>query len=92
MAEPTLLSVTDTCGIELIHPRREGRSAQQIRPKGKSNGRWIVGAKLFLCKGRLASQPLALVSVQRYYDRNRFLLVHWQGLVPDAFGAVAPRE
>ncbi len=36
----------DTFGIELIHPRREGRSEQQIGRKGKSNGRWIVGIKV----------------------------------------------
>jgi hypothetical protein len=46
LAEPTFLTVVDTYGIELIHPRREGRSAQQIGKKGKSNGRWIVGVKL----------------------------------------------
>jgi hypothetical protein len=46
LAEPTFFTVVDTYGIELIHPRREGRSAQQIGKKGKSNGRWIVGVKL----------------------------------------------
>lgn len=29
----------------MIHPRREGRSEQQYCKKGKSNHRWIVGAK-----------------------------------------------
>ena len=53
MAEPTLLSVIDTYGIELIHPRRKGRSAQQIGRKGKSNGRWIVGGKLCLLQNHL---------------------------------------
>ena len=38
--------VVDAYGIELIHPRREGRSPQQIGKKGISNGRWIVGIKL----------------------------------------------
>lgn len=46
LAEPTFFSVLDPFGIELIHPRREGRSQQQIGKKGKSNGRWIVGIKL----------------------------------------------
>ena len=46
MAEPTLLGVVDSYGIELIHPRREGRSEQQIGRKGVSNQRWIVGGKL----------------------------------------------
>ena len=46
LAEPSLLGVVDSYGIELIHPRREGRSQKQIGKKGKSNHRWIVGAKL----------------------------------------------
>jgi hypothetical protein len=45
LADPTILGITDTYGIELIHPIREGRSPQQIGKKGKSNHRWIVGAK-----------------------------------------------
>jgi len=36
------------CGIELIHPMREGRSPQQIGRKGLSNHRWMVGGKLCL--------------------------------------------
>ncbi len=47
-AVPTVLGVIDTYGIELIHPRREGRSPQQIGRKGVSNHRWIVGGKLCL--------------------------------------------
>lgn len=46
LAEPTLLGVIDTYGIEFIHPRREGRSPQQLGKKGLSNKRWIVGGKL----------------------------------------------
>ena len=46
MADPTLIGLMDTYGIELIHPRREGRSPQQIGKKGLSNRRWIVGGKL----------------------------------------------
>ncbi len=46
LAEPSLLGVGDTYGIELIHPRREGRSPAQIGKKGLSNQRWIVGGKL----------------------------------------------
>ena len=30
MAHPSLIGVIDTYGIELIHPRREGRSSEQI--------------------------------------------------------------
>ena len=46
MAEPSLLGLVDSFGIELIHPRREGRSTKQIGKKGLSNKRWIVGGKL----------------------------------------------
>jgi hypothetical protein len=46
LAEPTVLGVADSYGIELLHPLREGRRARQIGRKGKSNGRWIVGGKL----------------------------------------------
>lgn len=46
LAQPSLLSVIDSYGIELIHPVREGRSEQQIGRKGYSNRRWIVGGKL----------------------------------------------
>jgi hypothetical protein len=46
LAQPTLLGVADSYGIELIHPWREDRSEWQIGRKGLSNHRWIVGAKL----------------------------------------------
>ena len=47
-AEPSILGVIDSYGIEWIHPIREGRSPQQIGRKGLSNHRWIVGGKLCL--------------------------------------------
>lgn len=46
LAGPTVLGVADSYGIELLHPRREGRSAEQLGKKGLSNHRWIVGGKL----------------------------------------------
>jgi hypothetical protein len=46
LADPTVLGVADSYGIELLHPIREGRSPRQIGKKGKSNARWIVGGKL----------------------------------------------
>lgn len=46
LADPTVLGVADSYGIELIHPRREKRSPKQIGKKGKSNQRWIIGVKL----------------------------------------------
>jgi hypothetical protein len=45
LAEPSLLGVVDSFGIELVHPYREGRSLHQLGRKGLSNHRWIVGAK-----------------------------------------------
>lgn len=35
----------DSFGVEMIHPKREGRSDQQHGKKGLSNHRWIVGVK-----------------------------------------------
>jgi hypothetical protein len=46
LADPTLFTVIDTYGIELIHPWRYGRSPPQVSKKGFSNHRWIVGLKL----------------------------------------------
>jgi hypothetical protein len=45
LASLSTLSIVDTFGIELLHPRREGRSDGQLGRKGKSNGRWIIGVK-----------------------------------------------
>jgi len=53
MATPSLIGVIDTYGIELIHPRREGRSEKQIGRKGISNQRWIAGGKLCLLLNHL---------------------------------------
>ena len=52
-AEPSLIGVIDSYGIELLHPRREGRSNKQIGRKGSSNRRWIVGGKLCLLLNHL---------------------------------------
>src|SRR5262249_2870030 len=48
LAAPTVLGVIDTYGIDLIPPRREGRSRRQIGRKGLPNPRWIGGGKLCL--------------------------------------------
>ena len=53
LAAPTLLGVIDTYGIELLHPRRYGRSRTQWGRKGVSNHRWIVGGKLCLLLNRV---------------------------------------
>lgn len=46
LAKPSLLGVADTFGIELLPPRREGRTPHQLGNKGLSNQRWLIGAKL----------------------------------------------
>lgn len=46
LAEPSLLGVADTFGIELLHPWRESRSDNPLGAKGLSNYRWIIGAKI----------------------------------------------
>lgn len=54
--EPGMIHVSDSLGVELIVPRREGRSPAQIGRKGISNGRWIVGIKfcpMITLKGRI---------------------------------------
>jgi len=48
LAKPTARGLCDTFGIELLHPRREGRCQWHCARKGQSNGRWIVGQKMFL--------------------------------------------
>lgn len=47
-ADPTILGVADSFGIEMCHPVREKRFPERTRlgTKGKSNSRWIVGGKL----------------------------------------------
>jgi hypothetical protein len=46
LKNPSFFTIIDTYGIELIHPRREGRSPNQLGKKGLSNGRWIVGIQI----------------------------------------------
>lgn len=67
-----MLSLNDTYAIELIHPRREGRSAQQIRPKGKSNSRWIVGGKLCLSQNLLGLIVDRDCDTANVYDGSAF--------------------
>jgi hypothetical protein len=75
MVEPTVLSVIDTYGIELVHPVREGRSAQQIGHKGKSSGGGIIGGTLCL----LQNQTRLIVDwdcdTAKIYDGSAFQYV-----------------
>ena len=72
MANPSLIGVIDTYGIELIHPRREGRCQQQIGRKGISNQRWIVGGKLCLLVNHLGLIVDWDCDTANVYDGSRF--------------------
>ena len=72
MAEPTLIGLIDTYGIELIHPRREGRSEKQIGKKGLSNKRWIVGGKLCFVLNHVGLIVDWDVSTANVYDGSEF--------------------
>lgn len=72
LAWPSLIGVVDTYGIELCHPRREGRSEQQLGKKGKSNHRWIVGAKLCFVLNRLGQVVDWDCDTANVYDGSAF--------------------
>lgn len=76
MADPSLIGLIDSFGIELIHPRREGRSAHQIGRKGSSNRRWIVGGKLAVLLNHLGLVVNWAADTANVYDGSAF-----QGLV-----------
>jgi hypothetical protein len=72
MAEYSLIGLVDSYGIELIHPRREGRSEAQIGKKGLSNQRWIVGAKLCFVLNHLGLIVDWDVDTANVYDGTAF--------------------
>jgi hypothetical protein len=72
LAEPSLLGLVDSYGIELIHPRREGRSQQQVGKKGKSNWRWIVGIKLAFVLNHLGLIVDWACDTANVYDGSAF--------------------
>ena len=72
MAKYSLMGVVDSYGIELIHPRREGRSEQQIGKKGSSNKRWIVGCKLCYVVNHLGLIVDWDVDTTNFYDGTAF--------------------
>ncbi len=72
MANPSLIGVIDTYGIELIHPRREGRSEQQVGKKGISNQRWIVGGKLCVLVNHLGLIVDWDCATANVYDGSHF--------------------
>lgn len=78
LAEPSLIGLVDSFGIELIHPRREGRSVQQMGRKGTSNRRWIVGGKLGVLLNHLGLVVNWACATANVYDGSAF-----QSLVDD---------
>jgi hypothetical protein len=72
MVAPSLIGLIDTFGIELIHPRREGRSERQIGRKGKSNWRWIVGGKLGVLLNHLGLVVGWACATANVYDGSAF--------------------
>lgn len=72
LADPSLLGVIDSYGIELLHPIREGRSKQQIGKKGISNHRWIVGGKLGYLLNHLGLIVAWACDTANVYDGTAF--------------------
>ncbi|MCI0562225.1 MAG: transposase [Nitrososphaera sp.] len=72
LAEPSLIGLIDSFGIELIHPRREGRSPQQIGRKGTSNRRWIVGGKVCVLLNHLGLVVNWAADTANVYDGSAF--------------------
>ncbi len=72
MATHTLIGISDTYGIERIHPRREGRSETQIGKKGISNKRWMVGGKLCFVLNHIGLITDWAVDTANVYDGTAF--------------------
>ena len=72
LAKPSMIGVIDSYGIELIHPRRQGRSEKQIGKKGLSNKRWIVGGKLCMLLNHLGLVVDWDVDTANVYDGSNF--------------------
>lgn len=82
LAEPTLLGISDSFGVELIHPRRQGRSDKQIGKKGLSNGRWIVGVKfcpLLNSRGQIVDWDAEGANVHDSLFQDRMLRLYEAG-------------
>jgi hypothetical protein len=72
LADATIIGLIDSYGIELIHPRREGRSEKQIGKKGLSNKRWIVGCKLCFVLNHIGLIVDWDASTANVYDGSEF--------------------
>ena len=89
MADPSLIGVIDTYGIELIHPYREGRTSEQVGKKGISNHRWIVGGKLCMLVNHLGLIVDWDCETANVYDGSAFQ--HIVDKVTDQMGVFADR-
>ena len=78
LADPTILGVIDSYGVEFIHPIREGRSDKQLGKKGISNHRWIVGGKLCYVLNQFGQIVSWACDTANVYDGSAF-----QNLVDD---------
>ena len=93
LAQPTVLGVADSYGIELRHPIREGRREGQIGKKGISNHRWILGGKLCVVQnqwGLITDWDCATANVK---TRPSCLCLapydgQWNGMQPDENGRI----
>jgi hypothetical protein len=72
LADPSMIGVIDSYGIELLHPIREGRSPKQIGKKGKSNHRWIVGGKVCYLVNHLGLIVSWACDTANVYDGSSF--------------------
>lgn len=63
LASETFFNVTDSFGVEVIHPVREKRSeeSQMVSKKGKSNHRWIVGRKINVVLNSSCEVPIKMI-------------------------------
>ncbi len=75
LAEPTVLGVVDSYGIELLHPYRQGRSDRQLGKKGLSNHRWIVGGKLCFILNQLGLVSGWTCDTANVHDTNFHSLI-----------------
>jgi len=72
LADPSMIGIIDSYGVELIHPYREGRSDQQLGRKGISNHRWIVGIKLCIVINHLGEIVAWEYDTANVYDGTAF--------------------
>ena len=80
LAQPTILGVADSYGIELGHPVRSGRSFHQVGRKGKSNHRWILGGKLCIVLNKFGLITDGDCATANVHDQTfRHLLAQYDG-------------